>query len=288
MVLSKNISQASRQIQESLKTYYPDNEAHNLTRMIFAEVLKNSQKKISPEAEFSDSEYENLQKMATRLVQLEPIQYIIGEAHFYGRDFLVEPGVLIPRGETEELVVWIRNSLRPGKEYQILDIGTGSGCIPISLEKELEQRKISTRITSIDLSEAALKIAQKNVARHESRVKLIHQDIFTTNEGSFSELDIVVSNPPYVMEKEKAEMHENVLKHEPELALFVSDHDPLIFYRFIAQRAQNWLKDGGWLYFEINEALGSEMIDLMENTGFSAVELKKDLHSKDRMIRGQK
>ncbi|MCB0855317.1 MAG: peptide chain release factor N(5)-glutamine methyltransferase, partial [Bacteroidetes bacterium] len=145
-----------------------------------------------------------------------------------------------------------------------------------------------SQVTGIDVSDKALEIAKQNAQRHESKVAFIQQDIFKADKNTFSNLDIIVSNPPYVMEKEKAEMHDNVLKYEPELALFVSDDDPLIFYRTIAKKAQEWLVKGGWLYFEINEALGSEMIDLMKAAGYSAIELEKDLHGKDRMVRGQK
>ena len=288
MIFSKNIRLAFREISQQLSFYFPENEANSQTNLLFQHIFKNSTKNFLSDSDFSEEEYLLLNKLAPRLLALEPIQYIIGEAHFYGREFIVNPGVLIPRGETEELIVWIRDSLKHGKTYSILDIGTGSGCIPISLEKELWEKGIHSQVTGIDVSDKALEIAKQNAQRHESKVAFIQQDIFKADKNTFSNLDIIVSNPPYVMEKEKAEMHDNVLKYEPELALFVSDDDPLIFYRKNNKKAQEWLVKGGWLYFEINEALGTEMVDLMEAAGYSAIELEKDLHGKDRMVRGQK
>ncbi|MEZ4848098.1 MAG: peptide chain release factor N(5)-glutamine methyltransferase [Bacteroidia bacterium] len=288
MIFPRNTEQAFRKISQRLMTYFPEGEANSQTNLLFQHILKNSTKNFLSDSDFSEEEYLLLNQLAPKLLKLEPIQYIIGEAHFYGREFIVNPAVLIPRGETEELVVWIRDSLKRGKTCSILDIGTGSGCIPISLEKELLEKGIHSQVSGMDVSEKALKVANQNAHRHESNVAFIQQDIFKADKNTFSNLDIIVSNPPYVMEKEKAEMHDNVLKYEPELALFVSDDDPLIFYRTIAKKAQEWLVKGGWLYFEINEALGAEMVDLMEEAGFSAVELKKDLHGKDRMVRGQK
>jgi len=228
----------------------------------------------------------------------QPIQYIIGKTEFYGLPFLVNEHVLIPRPETEELVEWVllevakvqrdkgtevqSDALSEVKERKvsILDIGTGSGCIPIALKKNLP----NASITAIDVSKGALGVAQKNAELNEVEIEFIEKNILETDDLQ-RKYDIIVSNPPYVRELEKAEIKPNVLENEPHLALFVEDHDPLIFYRKIAELAKSHLTENGMLFFEINQYLGKEMLEMMHLLDFKNVTLKKDLFGNDRMIK---
>lgn len=213
-----------------------------------------------------------------------PIQHIIGKTHFMDLEFLVDKNVLIPRPETEDLVRWILDDIKNHQEaITILDIGTGSGCIPIALKKQLPNAKVAT----LDISDKALKIATQNAKNNSVQIEFIHANILEIDK-LHQKFDIIVSNPPYVRELEKKEMHKNVLQHEPELALFVSDEDPLLFYRKIASFAVNNLNDGGALYFEINQYLGKETKQLLDSTNFSDIELRQDLFGNDRMLKGIK
>jgi len=212
-----------------------------------------------------------------------PIQYIIGFTEFLGLTFEVNQHVLIPRPETEELVTWVLNSHKGKKDLHILDIGTGSGCIPIALAKNLDKAIID----AIDLSEAALLVAKKNAALNEVHIDFIQNDIFQI-EAFDKTYDLIISNPPYVRESEKLSMHNNVLRYEPEIALYVDDQNPLIFYKRIAELAQLSLKDGGELFLEINQYLGKGLMDLLSNNGFGEIEIKKDFYDADRMIRAVK
>ena len=218
------------------------------------------------------------------LERFEPIQYIIGETEFFGLTFEVTPATLIPRPETEELVEWILKDANAAS-LSILEIGTGTGCIPITLAKQLPH----AHVTSIDISTEALAVATRNAKRNAVNVQFIHQSVLETEalETCFADqfFDVIVSNPPYVRHLEKHEIQPNVLEHEPHLALFVEDEDALLFYRHIGQLAQNHLKKGGMLYFEINQYLGKETVALLEQLGFQGVELRKDLFGNDRMIR---
>lgn len=224
---------------------------------------------------------ENFEVAVKRLLQHEPVQYIIGKAPFYGYDYLVEPAVLIPRNETEELVHWMLEQYKSGK-YRLLDIGTGSGCIPITLALENPEAEVF----GIDVSEAALKVAEKNSQKLSASVQWFQLDILI-DDIPVSNLDAVVSNPPYVRSSEKALMSPNVVEYEPHLALFVPDEDALLFYRVIAQKAKKALKPHGRIYFEINEALGPEVVELLVREGYTAVKLKEDINGKHRMVSGQ-
>lgn len=218
------------------------------------------------------------------LESFEPIQYIIGETEFYGLPFDVTPATLIPRPETEELVEWILKDAGL-TSLSILDVGTGSGCIPITLAKQLPQ----AQVTSIDVSTEALAVATRNAQRNGVNVQFIPQSVLETEalETCFADqfFDVIVSNPPYVRHLEKEEIQPNVLEHEPHLALFVEDDDALLFYRHIGQFALHHLKKGGKLYFEINQYLGNETIALVESLGFQNIVLRKDLFGNDRMLR---
>ena len=221
----------------------------------------------------------------------KPIQYILGETEFYGLPFLVNKNTLIPRPETEELVELILNDniQHSSSIIQLLDIGTGSGCIAVSLAKNLPNAQVS----AIDVSEKALATAQKNAEINKVNVNFIQADILkvddlenlsTSNSQLPTKYDVIVSNPPYVRNLEKAEIKPNVLEYEPHLALFVDDSDALLFYRKIAELAKKSLSENGKLYFEINQYLGKETVELLENLGFKDVVLKKDIYGNDRMI----
>ena len=211
----------------------------------------------------------------------KPIQYALGEAEFYGLTFRVNPSVLIPRPETEELVEWVLNtSGTASKSMDILDIGTGSGCIAIALQKELPK----SRVSAMDISAAALETAKENAKRNQVAVEFIQADILNYG-GASKKYDLIVSNPPYVKLDEQPEMHAHVLDHEPHLALFVRNENPLIFYKAIAAFAKLNLVKSGYLFFEINEYLGKEMVDMLVSNSFIDIELKKDMQGADRMIR---
>lgn len=215
-----------------------------------------------------------------------PIQYLLGKTSFYGLDFEVNENVLIPRPETEELVDWILESQKSkaeSRKLKILDIGTGSGCIAVSLAKNLSDAKVF----AIDVSEKALATAKKNAEINAVEITFISQNILETQDLG-QKFDIIVSNPPYVRHLEKEEIKKNVLDNEPHLALFVEDNDALIFYRKIAELAQKNLSSSGQLYFEINQYLGKEMIELLETMNFKNVELRKDIYGNDRMTRSTK
>lgn len=221
----------------------------------------------------------------SQLKQERPIQHILGKAHFCELEFRVDENVLIPRPETEELVYWIINEVQKGdprEEVKILDIGTGSGCIAISLAKNLPNAKVY----ALDISKMALQIAGENAMDNGVDIVFLEADILSL-EGFKDKFDVIVSNPPYVRELEKLEMKNNVVEHEPGLALFVSDGDPLIFYKKITRLALSHLKKGGVLFFEINQYLGEEMKQLLEAENFSEIELRKDMFGNDRMLKGQ-
>lgn len=211
-----------------------------------------------------------------------PIQYILGETEFLSLQFRVNKSVLIPRPETEELVQWIIDDVKKhhNKDLKILDIGTGSGCIAIALAKNLPQAKV----VAFDISEEALKVAQENADLNNVNIQFKNINILETNDLN-QQYDIIVSNPPYVRLQEKNQMKKNVLNFEPEIALFVDDENSLIFYDKITSLAKNHLTKNGQLYFEINQYLGSEMIQLLKKYDFKNIELKKDFYEVDRMIK---
>lgn len=218
-----------------------------------------------------------IKQIVAELKTHKPIQYILGKTEFYGLKIMVNEHTLIPRPETEQLVDWILKE----NFVTALDIGTGSGCIPIALAKNTD-----AKVLAIDVSEDALLIAEENAKNNEVEIDFIHQDILQTN--SLQKVDLIVSNPPYVLESEKGKMQENVLDYEPELALFVEDKNPLIFYKKIASLAFNFLNENGKLFFEINAKFGKETIEMLADIGFVNIELKKDMNDKDRMIKAIK
>ena len=270
-----------QEYSNKIQKLYPKQEAESLVLWLFESYLGKKRMDI-----LKNETLENLPSGLTiaveNLLMGMPIQYILGKGPFYGREFVVSPAVLIPRNETEELVHLIIKE-NPKESLHILDIGTGSGCIPVTLALEM---KMPT-VFGIDISEEALDIAKKNADLLQSKVDFIQSDILK-EELPFEDLDIIVSNPPYVRHSEKNLMHTNVLAYEPHLALFVYDEDPLLFYREISQKAKKALKTGGKIYFEINEAFGKETKELMEKIGFEEVKIFEDLNGKERMVRGIK
>lgn len=245
--------------------------------------LKRIDLALRPDLDFSDAEILVWNTLVEDLKLEIPVQYLLGTTSFYGLDFNVNSSVLIPRPETEELVEWILESQKTIAETQklrILDIGTGSGCIAISLAKNLPNASVQ----AIDVSEKALATAKKNSERNKVDVIFIKQNILQT-EDLGQQFDVIVSNPPYVRNLEKQEIKKNVLDNEPHLALFVEDNDALIFYKKIAELAQKNLVPNGQLFFEINQYLGKETVTLLAEMGFKNIELRKDIYGNDRMIK---
>ena len=279
------------ELWRQLTQVYDDYEAKAIARMVY-EVrfgLMPSDLFIGKDTQLSTDDQKLLAEITQRLLTGEPIQYVLGEAEFGGRTFHVEPGVLIPRPETYELCQWImeerRGKREEGRNTSILDIGTGSGCIACTLAAELADAEV----TAWDISDDALRIATENAKRTDVHVSFEKVDVLDTSllnrERPATGLDIIVSNPPYICNKERATMERNVLEHEPELALFVPDDDPLLFYRTIARFAAKTLNPGGALYFEINPLYVSEMQQMLSEEGFSHTEIRNDQFGKQRFTK---
>ena len=279
------------ELWRQLTQVYDDYEAKAIARMVY-EVrfgLMPSDLFIGKDTQLSTDDQKLLAEITQRLLTSEPIQYVLGEAEFGGRTFHVEPGVLIPRPETYELCQWImeerRGKKEEGRNTSILDIGTGSGCIACTLAAELADAEV----TAWDISDDALRIATENAKRTNVHVSFEKVDVLNTSllnrERPATGLDIIVSNPPYICNKERATMERNVLEHEPELALFVPDDDPLLFYRTIARFAAKTLNPGGALYFEINPLYVSEMQQMLSKEGFSHTEIRNDQFGKQRFTK---
>ncbi|MDR2223709.1 MAG: peptide chain release factor N(5)-glutamine methyltransferase [Flavobacteriaceae bacterium] len=269
--------------RELLTPIYDADEAEQLFLIALDELEGKRRVDLLMSPTMQTKKVEEWEAVLKALEEQKPIQYIFGQAHFYGLTFEVNEFTLIPRRETEELVEWIINSVNPSRPISILDIGTGSGCIGISLANELPLAKV----TLVDVSPEALEVAKRNAKRNGVEVDLILSNILET-EKLKSTYDIIVSNPPYVRQLEKVEIKKNVLDYEPHLALFVEDSDPLIFYRKIAQLADCNLSKGGMLFYEINQYLGAETVELFESLSFEQIELRKDMMGNDRMIKAVK
>jgi len=272
----------------SLVDYYPETEVNSFFYMLTLHILNMRRIDVSLNygIEVSNNDKVKFQNAIERLKNHEPIQYIIEKTEFYDLPFKVSNNVLIPRPETEELVDWIISKFKSQKaKIRILDIGTGSGCIAISLAKQLPDCKI----VALDVSSEALKVAKENAKLNDVEIEFIEADILNWNSKLDNlKFDVIVSNPPYVRALEKNKMRKNVLDFEPYLALFVEDEDSLLFYRKITQLASKILKPKGQLYFEVNEYLGKEMVKLLSENHFEEIELKSDIFRKDRMIKGIK
>lgn len=272
-------------IRESLTPLYPPEEINSFIRWILEEVchLSFQQQLLCKDTQLSLTEKEQIRTITQRLEKMEPLQYILNTCEFYGLHFEVNPSVLIPRPETEELVNHILQT-ETSSELKVLDIGTGSGCIAITLSKHLS----NAEVYAIDISDKALTVAQKNAEYNKSTAHFIQADILSDKiheQFNQASLDLIVSNPPYVKESEKDTIHDNVLCYEPHQALFVPDNDPLLFYNRIADIGLQLLKKDGRLYFEINASYGIEMLNMLKEKGYPQVELRQDLNGKNRFIK---
>ena len=273
------------EIRNALREHYPDSEALALAKMLLVEAFGFSTLELygGKDKEISGKRLDVLNEMIARLKKNEPIQYVIGAEVFCGWTFEVNENVLIPRPETQELVRWIEADWKSDAPCRILDVGTGSGCIAISLSKLLE----GAEVEAWDISEGALRVARRNADRNEAQVFFRRVDVLKacTEDCRY---DVIVSNPPYITESEKQDMDANVLDWEPHTALFVPDADPLLFYRRIAELGVSMLNEGGALYFEINRAYGEETVRMLESLGYKQIELRKDNWGNDRMIKANR
>ncbi|CAM3724460.1 hemK protein [Flavobacterium saliperosum S13] len=272
---------------QELASIYDEYETESFFYIILEDFhhMKRVDLALNPTFELSPELLQQWENVVAQLKEQRPIQYILGETEFYGLPFYVNEHTLIPRQETEELVDWIikESKVKSQKaEFKILDIGTGTGCIAISLAKNLP----NTKVYAMDVSDKALIVARRNAERNNVDITFIHQSVLET-EDLGETFDIIVSNPPYVRNLEKQEIKKNVLEYEPHLALFVEDNDALLFYRKITELAIKNLSENGQLYFEINQYLGKEMIELLEKHHFSNIELRKDIYGNDRMMKGR-
>ena len=270
---------------ETISQAFPEREAREMVLMFLQHSIGTSRHThiLEPSYEVSEEAASHAMGAFDRMASGEPIQYIIGKAYFYDREFKVTPDVLIPRSETEllvrEAVNWARRSGR--RSLRILDLCTGSGCIAWSMALELP----GSEVTAVDISDGALAVASGQKFECDVPPKFIKADVLAGSVEGLGAFDMILSNPPYVMDSEKALMRRNVLDHEPWLALFVSDDDPLIFYRAVAAWAKQLLKSDGLCLVEINESLGRQTAKVFEDTGFRDVEVLQDLNSRDRFIR---
>lgn len=273
---------------DSLGEIYGPDEAHAIFLVAIGSVLQYSRADylLKKEEKLQEGPVIRLQNILTELQSGKPVQYVIGETFFYGLPFKVSPSVLIPRPETEELVEWVIESsalaTATGSGLRIIDIGTGSGCIAVSLKKNLP----ATEVSALDISEAAIDVASANAALNQVDIHFIEADIrdFVT----LQKFDVIVSNPPYITLREKEQMQDHVLDHEPHLALFVPNEKPLVFYEAVADFAWATLSNFGLLFFEINADLGKETVEMLAVKSFINIELRKDMQGKDRMIKCQR
>ena len=288
-----NAKQYKIKFVQTLESIHGIDEAESFFYLILENKfqMKRLDLALDPNFEFSAEAMKIWEALNIELKKEIPIQYLLGNTDFFGLSFFVNENVLIPRPETEELVDWIiqeekkferlkNEEIEGQKTIKILDIGTGSGCIAISLAKNIP----NATVFAIDVSAKALEVAKKNAKINQVSVTFLEKNILET-DGLLEQFDIIVSNPPYVRNLEKQEIKKNVLEHEPHLALFVEDFDALVFYRKIATLATKNLNDGGQLFFEINQYLGAEMISLLTDNGFESISLRKDIYGNDRMTR---
>lgn len=273
-----------RELWRTLEPLYGNGEARAITDYVLDVCFGLSKADIMCGAveEMTAEKAAELNKIFGRLMEGEPVQYVLGRAEFCGRWFDVRPGVLVPRPETEELCAWITADSKASGSPKVLDIGTGSGCIAITLQLDMPE----SNVTAWDISADALDVARENAQRFGANVNFVKQDAL--NAKPEGEWDVIVSNPPYICEKEKKDMAVNVLEHEPHTALFVPDADPLLFYRAITRLAVQTLNKGGQLYFEINPIYADDTCHMMRAEGMTAVELRSDMYGKQRMAKGVK
>ena len=274
-------------IRQRIQAAYPEPEAGAVAQLVLEHALGQSRVQLNLNRQdfISEAQEAYIEAAVARLQRQEPVQYVLGVAHFYGLDLQVDERVLIPRPETEELVDLVLKEHKGRQGLQVLDICAGSGCIPLALAANLPK----ATIYGLEVSEGALEVARTNTAIYNLPVTWLQQDIFEPVQGiAAGSLDIITSNPPYVLEAEKQQMRPNVLQYEPHLALFVPDTDALKYYRRISEVALELLKEGGKLYFEINERYGKQVQELLLQVGFSTAAVVQDLFGKDRMVRAVK
>lgn len=272
-------------IREALSSYYPESEISGFIRLIACRITGSNLPLalLDKNTKITEAQTIEIEKIVDRLKIFEPIQYILEYSEFYGLPFYVDKNVLIPRQETEELVdLIIRHNTPSTQPLSIVDIGTGSGCIAIALKKNITYAQVE----AWDISSKALDVAKKNSLLNDVDVTFTEVDILTSYPGN-SKFNIIVSNPPYILNSEKSNMEHNVLGFEPQNALFVPDNDPLLFYNRIADIAKEILLEGGKMYFEINRSRGSDLVSMLNSKGFSEIGLFKDISTNDRMIEAQ-
>lgn len=272
-------------LREQLAAIYDPEETRAISRWVIEHVTgyTPAQQILAKDTPIDPQQREAIRTIVRRLKQHEPIQYIVGECTFHGLTFSVNPSVLIPRPETGELVERIVQRHGAVPSLRVLDIGTGSGCIAITLSRRL----LRPQVMALDLSAEAIRTAQANAERNGAEVRFVCADLFDPHLTLPGPFDLIVSNPPYVCDSEKSDMAAHVLDYEPHAALFVPDDDPLLFYRAIARRAHEWLTPGGWLYFEINAALSAETAALLVAEGYSDVRISRDMEGKNRFAEGR-
>lgn len=271
-----------KEITLQLVPQYSDSEARSIAILLMCNITGLSYTELLIHTpSLNEEQEEELRKKIERVKKNEPLQYVLGETKFYGRRFKCDQRALIPRPETEELTDWIINDVSNDGNIRILDIGCGSGCIAITLSKEIK----NSIVTALDISEEAISLTEENCKINNCQVECINDDIFNFSDAQY---DIIVSNPPYICDNEAADIESNVIDYEPHLALFVPDNSPLKFYEKITEYAARNLRSRGKLYFEINRKYGKEMQLLLENFGFINIELRKDISNNDRMIKGEK
>ncbi|MET0242760.1 MAG: peptide chain release factor N(5)-glutamine methyltransferase [Flavitalea sp.] len=280
-----NLQQAQAYLINHLSRVYDSREAATMADWILVKLTGHSKvdRLIKKDEALTETQLNSLHGYVEELVAHRPVQYVLEESYFMGLEFYVDENVLVPRPETEELVDWILKDLK-GREAKVMDIGTGSGCIPVTLKSKNK----SLEIIATDISNEALYVAKKNADTHRTKIRFVQHDILDRqgwdDVGMF---DVIVSNPPYIPEEDKLTMNDNVLKYEPHHALFTGCDDPFIFYKEIAAFAAKHLNKGGALYFEIHELGGETTVEILKAEGFSNVELRKDIFGKDRMVKAQ-
>lgn len=281
----KNSKEIFRDLQKQITLHEDTSEIKSILFLVLESVLGLSQSDIASDRPVlvSESHQKKINEVISRINAEEPVQYILGSTYFYGRKFNVNPAVLIPRSETEILIEEVLKEIDPFSPGIILDIGTGSGCIGITLAKELPAK----RVLAIDVSEGALKTASENAQQLGASVEFLKVNVLTDNLPALP-LEVLVSNPPYVTDSESHTMKKNVLDYEPHLALFVPDHDPFVFYSMIARKGYASLTETGKVFVEINERYGDEVSDIFKDAGFNTIRMVKDLQGKNRIVSASK
>ena len=276
------LTELYRDFMQQLKAVYSTHEAANITSMCFEKVAGITKSDVikNPESILSDQQLQRLQTCLAELLKHKPIQYVLGEAWFYHLKFKVDENVLIPRPETEELVNEVIEFINQSKVKNIIDIGTGSGCIPISIKNKIQE----AMVTAIDISKNAIQIATENALHHQTKIEFIKTDFLDTNNwNNFEKFDVIISNPPYIPLIEKETMDKTVTSYEPHLALFVPNDSPLLFYEAIANFSKTHLSENGKIFMEVHENYANEVAAIFRQQGFFST-IKKDIFGKERMV----